>query len=261
MPNVAAGAACAAVVLVAAAWLSIATGVGRGGNAARAAVGGRRRKYVVFATIACSAVGLAALIAAFVRYLSAATNGSAERIGLYLAVCAGALLLATSALAFFRLRHAVRAAVRAHVAACPGCALVDFVALLLCVWLGYGFVTDAAPMLGLAVLLAAGGLAAALGAHLTITIDQRYGWFGGPVWATASGRRISGVHCGMPQRHALQVQFEWRDDAMDIRPGDDFTQRWTVSVASTQSRQRSSRAVATRGRSRNINARVARARV
>lgn len=259
MPNLAAGAACAAVALVAAAWLSIATAADRVGNVVHAA-GGHRRKSVVFATIACSAVGLAALIGAFLRYFSAATSDSAERIGLYVAVFAGALLLAASALAFFRLRHAVRAAVRAHVAACPGCAVVDLVALLLCVWLGYGFVTDAEPMLGLAVLLAAGGLAAALGVHLAVTIDQRYGWFGGPVWAVASGRRVSGVHCGLPQRRAQEIQFEWRDEAMRIRPGDDFTQRWSVSIAATHGRPRI-RASAMRGRSRNSKARAGRARI
>jgi H+-translocating NAD(P) transhydrogenase subunit beta len=250
MPNLAAGAACAAVALVAAAWLGIATGANGIGNAVHAA-GGRRRKYVVFATIACSAVGLAALIAAFVRFFSGAASDSAERMGMYVAVFAGALLLATSALAFFRLRHAVRAAVQAHVAACPGCAVVDLVALLLCGWLGYGFVTEAAPMLGLALLLAAGGLAAALGAHLAVTIDQRYGWFGGAAWAGASARRFSGVHCGVSQRHALQVQFAWRDDTKSPDPADDFTQRWTVSLASTHSRQRSSRIVASRARSRS----------
>jgi NAD(P) transhydrogenase subunit beta len=58
-------------------------------------------------------------------------------------------------------------------AARPGYRVVNFVALLLCAWLGYGFVTEQAQPFGLAALLETGALAAALGAHLML--NREYG--------------------------------------------------------------------------------------
>jgi H+-translocating NAD(P) transhydrogenase subunit beta len=205
--------------------------------------GRRRRLMVARATIVCCGVGLASLTGAFARYFSSASvltlNDSAERIGLYVAVSAGALLLAASALVFVRLRKAMRDAVHAHISACPGCAIVDLAALMLCVWLGYGFVTEASPALALAVLLAAGGLAAALGVHLAVTLDDRYGL----LQAVAHGGRreraatlSASARCGVPQRRATLFRVEWRADAMSLLPADDFTQRWTLSAASTRGR-------------------------
>jgi H+-translocating NAD(P) transhydrogenase subunit beta len=223
---------------------------------------GRRQSMVALATIGCSSVGFVSLAGAFARYFSSASiltaKDSGERIGLYVAVFAGALLLAASAIVFFRLRNAMRDAVHAHISACPGCAVVDFAALLLCIWLGYGFVTEASPVIGLAVLLAAGGLAAALGVHLAMTVDDRYGL----LHAVAGGRgqrsahrsaRSANARCGVPRRRETLFRVEWRADAMDMRPADDFTQRWTLTVASKRSRSGAPVAmqVATRGIARD----------
>jgi proton-translocating NAD(P)+ transhydrogenase subunit beta len=226
--------------------------------------GRRRQSVVALATIGCCGVGLVSLAGAFVRYFSSAqtlaATQSGERIGLYVAVFAGALLVAASALVLFRLRNTTRNAVHAHVSACPGCAVVDLAALLLCIWLGYGFVTEASPALGLSVLLAAAGLAAALGVHLAMTVDDRNGL----LHAAANGRRrrsarrASSARCGLPRRRALLFRVEWRADAMDIRPADDFTQRWTLSVAARHGRSRS--ICATRNRSRDGRRHVARER-
>ncbi|CAB3746732.1 NAD(P)(+) transhydrogenase (Re/Si-specific) subunit beta [Paraburkholderia solisilvae] len=219
--------------------------------------GGRRRQSLVaLATIGCCGVGLFALAGAFTRYFSSASSlarNSTERIGLYVTVFSGALLLAASALAFLRLRNTMRDAVRAHVSACPGCAIVDLAALLLCVWLGYGFVTEASPVLGFSVLLASGGLAAALGVHLAATVDDRYGLLN----VVANGRRTRSSHraasprCGLPWRRATLFHVEWRADAMNLRPADDFTQRWTLTVASKHARAGETRGTgATRKRGR-----------
>ncbi|MFC0401545.1 NAD(P)(+) transhydrogenase (Re/Si-specific) subunit beta [Paraburkholderia rhizosphaerae] len=201
--------------------------------------GRRRQSLVALATIACCGVGLVSLAGAFVRYFSSpwtlTLKQSGERIELYVAVFAGALLVAASALAFFRLRNTMRAAVQTHVSACPGCALVDLFALLLCIWLGYGFVTEASPALGLSVLVAAAGLSAALGVHLAATVDDRYGL----LVAAAHGRRwhpAHRAHCGSTRRRAALFRVEWRADAMNRWPSDDFTQRWTLTVAPTRSR-------------------------
>jgi NAD(P) transhydrogenase subunit beta len=192
---------------------------------------------VALATIGCCGVGLVSLAGAFARYFSSAAiltaKDSGERIGLYIAVFAGALLLAASAIAFFRLRNAMRDAVHAHISACPGCAVVDFVALLLCIWLGYGFVTEASPVIGLAVLLAAGGLAAALGVHLAMTVDDRYGL----LHAAAHGRRrrtarSARARCSSARQRETLFRVEWRADVMQVQAADDFTQRWTLTVAS-----------------------------
>jgi NAD(P) transhydrogenase subunit beta len=200
-------------------------------------VSGRRQSMVALATIGCCIVGLASLAGGFARYFSSTAiwtaRDSGERIGLYIAVFAGALLLSASAIAFFRLRNTMRDAVHAHISACPGCAVVDFVALLLCVWLGYGFVTEASPAIGFAVLLAAGGLAAALGVHLAMTVDDRYGL----LHAAAHGRRqhtaqAARTRCGSARWREALFRVEWRADVMDAQAADDFTQRWTLTVAS-----------------------------
>jgi NAD(P) transhydrogenase subunit beta len=216
--------------------------------------GRRRQSLVALATIACCGVGLVSLAGAFARYFSSASvlaaKDSGERIALYVAVFAGALLLAASAFALFRMRKTMRDAVHAHVNTCPGCAIVDLTALLLCIWLGYGFVTEAAPALGLSVLLAAAGLAAALGAHLAITVDDRYGL----LHAATNGRRgrsanrTASARCGLPRRRATLFRVEWRADAINMRPADDFTQRWTLSVASKRGRSGISGATRERGR-------------
>jgi H+-translocating NAD(P) transhydrogenase subunit beta len=112
-----------------------------------------------------SAAGLAVMLGGFARYLSAASPASAGRIELYAAVFIGALVFATSAIAFCKMHGALASNTAAH----PGHRIVNVSALLLCGWLGYGFVTEQAQPFGLAALLAMSVLAAALGTHLMIS--------------------------------------------------------------------------------------------
>jgi len=109
-----------------------------------------------------SGMGLALASLGFAGYLWAAPHENTARVELFAAVFAGALTFAISAIAFGKLRGAWRF----EPVACPGHHLVNLSALLLCGWLGYGFVIERAAPFGLAALLATGTLAAAIGAHL-----------------------------------------------------------------------------------------------
>ncbi|WP_408207415.1 NAD(P)(+) transhydrogenase (Re/Si-specific) subunit beta [Paraburkholderia sediminicola] len=112
-----------------------------------------------------SVVGLAVMSGAFACYLSAAAQANGERIELYAAVFIGALIFATSAIEFCKLRGALALSVAAH----PGHSIVNVLTLLLCGWLGYGFVTERVQPFGLPALLAMSALAVALGAHLMVS--------------------------------------------------------------------------------------------
>lgn len=109
-----------------------------------------------------SGTGLAVMVGGFACYLSAAAQANVERIELYAAVFVGALVFATSAIAFCKLRGMLDLSTVAR----PGHGIVNVSALLLCGWLGYGFVTEQAQPFGLAALLAMSVLAVALGTHL-----------------------------------------------------------------------------------------------
>ena len=109
-----------------------------------------------------SGMGLAVMVGGFACYLSAAAQANVERIELCAAVFIGALVFATSAIAFCKLRGVLDLSKVAR----PGHGIVNVSALLLCGWLGYGFVTEQAQPFGLAALLAMSVLAAALGTHL-----------------------------------------------------------------------------------------------
>jgi NAD(P) transhydrogenase subunit beta len=111
------------------------------------------------------AMGLALMLGGFARYLSAASQASVERIELYAAIFIGALVFATSAIALCKMRGTLDQSAATH----PGHGIVNLSALLLCGWLGYGFVTEQAQPFGLAALLAMSVLAAALGIHLMIS--------------------------------------------------------------------------------------------
>jgi NAD(P) transhydrogenase subunit beta len=102
------------------------------------------------------------MVGGFACYLSAAAQANVERIELYAAVFIGALVFATSAIAFCKLRGVLDLST----VALPGHGIVNVLALLLCGWLGYGFVTEQAQPFGLAALLAMSVLAVALGTHL-----------------------------------------------------------------------------------------------
>ncbi|SMG61383.1 NAD(P)(+) transhydrogenase (Re/Si-specific) subunit beta [Paraburkholderia susongensis] len=112
-----------------------------------------------------SGMGLAVVSGGIARYLSAAARENSERVELYAAVFIGALIFATSAIAFCKLRGALQSDAVAR----PGHHLVNLLAMLLCGWLGYGFVTEQAQPFGLAALLAMSALASAMGAHLMIS--------------------------------------------------------------------------------------------
>ncbi|RKE39811.1 NAD(P) transhydrogenase beta subunit [Paraburkholderia sp. BL23I1N1] len=154
-----------------------------------------------------SAMGLAVMLGGFACYFSVMAQASAsvtaqanvERVELYAAVFIGALVFATSAIAFFKLRGALDLSVAAR----PGHGIVNVSALLLCGWLGYGFVTEQAQPFGLAALLAMSVLAAALGTHLMVTRGY-------------SNERDSHIHAfagrchGFAlERHGLLARIEW----------------------------------------------------
>lgn len=167
------------------------------------------------------AVGLAAMAAGFTRYFSSTCCESAVRIELYLAVFIGALIFAASAIAWLASRGTFTARIALH----PGAGMVNLTALLLCIWMGYGFVIEHAQSFGLAVLSAMSLLAGAMGAHLMINAGVARGRYGFPAM---SGRR-STVRCGTVRRVALCVSedFEWPDDQMPALFDDDFAQSWS----------------------------------
>ncbi|MFM0206012.1 NAD(P)(+) transhydrogenase (Re/Si-specific) subunit beta [Paraburkholderia sediminicola] len=149
-----------------------------------------------------SVVGLAVMAGGFVRYLSAAVQADVERIELYAAVFIGALVFATSAIAFCKLRGTLDLSAAAR----PGHGVVNVSALLLCAWLGYGFVTEHAQPLGLAALLATSALAVALGMHLTINREYAND--------RDSHTHAFAGHCqGFAlERHGLLARIEWHGD-------------------------------------------------
>ncbi|WP_042329349.1 NAD(P)(+) transhydrogenase (Re/Si-specific) subunit beta [Paraburkholderia ginsengisoli] len=118
-----------------------------------------------------SGMGLAVMSGGILRYLAADARESAERIELYAAVFIGALIFATSAIAFSKLRGALQLKTIAR----PGHRVVNLLAMLLCGWLGYGFATEQAQPFGLGALLAMSALACAMGTHLMISREYSDG--------------------------------------------------------------------------------------
>ncbi|MBB5503218.1 NAD(P)(+) transhydrogenase (Re/Si-specific) subunit beta [Paraburkholderia sp. MM5384-R2] len=167
-------------------------------------------------------MGLAAISGGFAGYLSATAYAKAavERVELCAVVFIGALIFAPSTIAFCKLRGAIGGRARAR----PGYTVVNLTALVLCVCLGYGFVTEPTQTFGLAALLAMSGLAAALGAHLMMAAAADV-----PLHALAAphGHR-SHARCGLVQRRGGLGRFEWRDDQMHPLLGDEFAQPWAL---------------------------------
>lgn len=122
-----------------------------------------------------SGVGLAVMTLGFARYLRSAqqltAQANVERFELYAAVFMGALIFATSAVALCKLRGFAR---RVKVTS-PGHDVVSLCALLLCGWLGYGFVTEQTQPFGLAALLAMSLLSCSMGAHLMLSRESSNG--------------------------------------------------------------------------------------
>jgi NAD(P) transhydrogenase subunit beta len=165
----------------------------------------RRRPGLV--ALLGSAIGLAVMLGGFAGYLfatrtatgTATSQANVERIELYAAVFIGALVFATSAIAFCKMRGTLDLSAAAH----PGHGIVNVSALLLCGWLGYGFVTEQAPPFGLAALLAMSVLAAALGTHLMISHEY---------WKDRdSNTHAFAGHCrGLAfERRGLLARIEW----------------------------------------------------
>jgi NAD(P) transhydrogenase subunit beta len=165
-----AGALAAALAGLFAAGMGASSGV-VGASVAGAALGAwlvRRRnltKRPRLVALLGSSMGLAVVSGGFARYLSSVAQANGERIELYAAVFIGALIFATSAIAFCKLRGVLQPGAVAR----PGHSIVSLLALLLCGWLGYGFVTEQAQPFGLAALLAMSALASAMGVHLMIS--------------------------------------------------------------------------------------------
>lgn len=122
--------------------------------------GSTRRAYL--AAVLGSAVGFAFMSGGCVLYLSFSAWADVERFELDSAVFVGALVFASSAIALCKLRGALPLKTVAR----PGHGIVNLIAILLCGWLGYGFVTGQAQPSGLAALLATGALACAIGVHM-----------------------------------------------------------------------------------------------
>ena len=145
------------------------------------------------AALLASGIGLSIVVIGVARYLSALSSPPSisaavlERIELCTAVFAGALIFATSAISFCKLRGVLplRAAAR------PGHRIVNGIALLLCGWLGYGFVTEAAQPFGLAALLAMSALSSSLGVHVMLSREYSNG-------------HVHGRHVGKA--------MDWRDE-------------------------------------------------
>lgn len=165
----------------------------------------RRPRLVV---LLGSGMGLAVMSGGIARYLSATAQANADRIELYAAVFIGALIFATSAIAFCKLRGALQL----NAVARPGHRIVNLFAMLLCGWLGYGFVTEQAQPFGLAALLAMSALACAMGVHLTISRGYPVGrgadghGGAGALHMVAFAARCDGVAMG---RRGLLSRIEW----------------------------------------------------
>jgi NAD(P) transhydrogenase subunit beta len=179
----------------------------------------RRPQFVAVPGIAAGLMAMAGGFACYLRWTSCA---GLVRIALYVSVFVGASVFAASTVTWLVLRGKLCVRVVAH----PGSGVVNLTALLLCAWMGYGFVTEHALTFGIAVLLAESFLAAALAVHLMVSMGFMSGRCG---FATRFGERTP-VRCGVvPRRIALAVPegFEWPDEQMPALVDDDFAQWWS----------------------------------
>ena len=194
----------------------------------------RRRNLTrrpALAALLASGMGLSVVSVGVVRYLSPGNQGNLaipERIELYAAVFAGALIFATSAIAFCKLRGLLPLRVTAR----RGHDIVNAVALLLCGWLGYGFVTEAAQPFGLAALLGMSALASSIGVH--VMMSREY-----------SKTHARCAHIGMAMKG--------REDAVDVSP-----MRGMVRAAAYRHGRRWHNSGSIGSRQRNIQACAAR---
>ncbi|OAJ53144.1 NADP transhydrogenase subunit beta [Paraburkholderia ginsengiterrae] len=147
-----------------------------------------------------SVLGLAVVLGGFARYLSSA-QADVERLELCAAMFIGALIFATSAIVFCKLLGALQRDAMTR----PGHDIANLFALLLCGWLGYGFVTEQARPFGFAALLAMCALACAMGVHLMISREYTQGQdHDSPALAFAA--RCHSLTLG---RRGLLARIEW----------------------------------------------------
>ncbi|WOD16623.1 NAD(P)(+) transhydrogenase (Re/Si-specific) subunit beta [Paraburkholderia kirstenboschensis] len=169
--------------------------------------------------LVASGMGLSIVVVGVVRYLSppsllpSSIEATLERIELCTAVFAGALIFATSAIAFCKLRGVLplRAAAR------PGHDIVNVAAFLLCAWLGYGFVTEAAQPFGLGALLAISALASSIGVH--VMLSREYSECCGRPKVYAHARAAGDVR-------SIAGAMDWPHDA---EPGD-IREAWDAGM-------------------------------
>lgn len=163
----------------------------------------RRRNLTrrpALAALLASGMGLSVVSVGVARYLSPGNQANLaipERIELYAAVFAGALIFAASAIAFCKLRGLLPLRVTAR----RGHDIVNAVALLLCGWLGYGFVTEAAQPFGLTALLGMSALASSIGVH--VMMSREYS-------KKHAKTHAYGARADMPMK--------WREDAEEVSP-------------------------------------------
>ncbi|RDJ99506.1 NAD(P)(+) transhydrogenase (Re/Si-specific) subunit beta [Paraburkholderia lacunae] len=197
----------------------LAAGVGASGGVVTAGLAGaalgawlvRRRDLTRrprLVALLGSSAGIAAMAGGFARYVTSAPSSAAlanvERIELYAAIFIGALIFATSAIVFCKLTGLLEAK-DADAPARPSHHSVNLLALVLCGWLGYGFVTEQAEPFGLAALFAMSVLAAALGAHLMLSREYSNG-HGADAHGFAG--RCHGLVLARP---GLLARIEWHD--------------------------------------------------
>ena len=167
----------------------------------------RRRNLTrrpALAALLASGMGLSVVSVGVARYLSPGNQANLaipERIELYAAVFAGALIFAASAIAFCKLHGLLPLRVTAR----RGHDVVNAVALLLCGWLGYGFVTEAAQPFGLTALLAMSALASSIGVHVMMSRE-----YSKKHAKTHAKTHAYGARADMPMK--------WREDAEEVSP-------------------------------------------
>ena len=167
----------------------------------------RRRNLTrrpALAALLASGMGLSVVSVGVARYLSPGNQANLaipERIELYAAVFAGALIFATSAIAFCKLRGLLPLRATAR----RGHDIVNAVALLLCGWLGYGFVTEAAQPFGLTALLGMSALASSIGVHVMMSRE-----YSKKHAKTHAKTHAYGARADMPMK--------WREDAEEVSP-------------------------------------------
>jgi NAD(P) transhydrogenase subunit beta len=169
------------MLIAVAATLLIAQGAGLASAVAAMAIGGavgavlaRRVEMTQMPQLVAvlhSFVGLAAAMIGVTSYLApAAQFGGAERVihetEIYLGVFIGAVTFTGSIVAFLKLQGTISG----KPVALPGRHLLNLLALVLCIAIGYRFLTAPSGEDGIVALLGMSAIAAALGVHLVMAI-------------------------------------------------------------------------------------------